>query len=357
MNELDKLIHLLEKEVEIGSFPGANFSVVFPNKCFMGSVGYFSLEPEKVENSIDTIYDMASLSKVISTTTLVYKAFEEGLIRKDMKVSKILPRFRHDDITIYHLLTHTSGLPEGISGVLKLKTKDDVINKIYEMPLVYETGTSIRYSDVGYILLGFILEKIFNKSLDVLAREYVFEPLEMIDTSYNPKDIDRCAPTEVRDDDYFKGVIKGFVHDETAHILGGISGNAGVFSTVKDVTNFIQMILNDGVFNEKEILSKASIDLMFKPFVSEKNGVNLTGVTRGLGWLIGGMYSPSGDLTSENTIHHTGFTGTSLWIDRTNKIGFCLLSNRVHPTRNNLLHIEARGKISNYVMSNIDKIK
>lgn len=357
MKQLDRLINIIEDEIKDGAFPGANFAIVTPDVAYLGSVGNKSLKPNIEENDINTMYDMASLSKVISTTTIAYKLIEMGKLRTASKVAKYLPRFKHENVTIWNLMTHTSGLPEGIKGLLELKTKEEVIDKIYELDLIYEPGSAIRYSDVGYILLGFILEEITGKTLDVLAKEFVFDPLLMNDTRYNPENDNRCAPTEERADVLHQGIQRGTVHDETAYLLGGVAGSAGVFSTVSDVSNFIKMILNDGIFEDKEILSKRTIDLMFTPQVEEITGVQKLGTARGLGWLVGGFGGPNGDLTSLNTIHHTGFTGTSLWIDRTNKIGFCLLTNRVHPTRNNPKHMDARARISNYVMANVDKFK
>ena len=210
---------------------------------------------------------------------------------------------------------------------------------------------------MGYVLLGLIIEKIENRPLDEVIKEKIFLPLDMIDTTYNPKDLNRCAPTELRNDDLYQGILQGSVHDEMAFLLNGVAGHAGVFSTVKDVSHFITMILNNGKYNDQQILSPTTIDLMFTPQVHEKSGVICKETIRGLGWLIGGFASSSGDLTSNQTIHHTGFTGTSIFIDRSNEIGFCLLTNRVHPTRNTSGHIEARGKIANYIMANYQKFK
>lgn len=357
MKELQELKKIIEEEIKNGAFPGANYAIVTPKQTYLGSVGNKSLIPSIQKNTIDTIYDMASLSKVLATTTCIFKLMEEGKIRTASKVQNYLPQFAYEQVTIWHLLTHTSGLPEGISGLLVMKSAKDVYEKIFSTPLVYETGAKIKYSDLGYVLLGLIIEKIEKKPLDEVIKEKIFLPLDMIDTTYNPKDLNRCAPTELRNDNLYQGIIKGSVHDEMAFLLNGVAGHAGVFSTVEDVSHFIKMILNNGKYNNQQILSPATIDLMFTPQVHEKSGVMCNGTIRGLGWLIGGFASSSGDLTSNQTIHHTGFTGTSIFIDRSNEIGFCLLTNRVHPTRNISAHIEARGKIANYIMANYYKFK
>lgn len=357
MKKLEQLQTLINSLITKGAFPSANYVIVTHNHTYYGSLGNKSLLPTKEANDIDTLYDMASLTKVIATTTCIFKLMEEGKLRTASKVSDYLPRFIHKNVTIWNLLTHTSGLSEGLSGLFSLKTEEDIYNKLFSMPLVYETNTQIRYSDLGYVLLGLIIEKIENKKLDEVVKEKVLIPLNMLDSTYNPKDHKRCAPTELRNDTLYQGIVRGFVHDEMSYLLNGVAGHAGLFSTIKDMSHFIQMVLNDGKYNNHQFLSKSTIDLMFTPQVHEHKGVKLNETIRGLGWLIGGFASSSGDLTSPNTIHHTGFTGTNIWIDRTNQIGFCLLSNRVHPTRNTTLHIEARAQIANFIMANCEKFK
>lgn len=368
MKKLEQLIELVNKEIEKNkAFPGANLAIVtMENKTFL-SLGKKSLYTtndnneliDKVEeNSLETIYDMASLSKVVSTTTCVLKLIDMGFLRIATAVYKILPKFKHQDVTLWHLLTHTSGLPEGVRGLMNMKTSDEVMDAIYNTDLMYTPGEKIVYSDIGFILMGKIVEVLSGKTLDEFAKENIFEPLEMYNTGYNPIDKEKCAPTEHRNDNLYKGMIQGFVHDETAALLGGVAGHAGLFSTVNDISNFIEMILNDGVYNGKRILSENAINLIYTPQVQQAPGVTLHGTIRSIGWMIGGFGGPNGDLTyPEATIHHTGFTGTSLWIDKYNHVGFCMLTNRVHPTRNNPKHIDARAKISNFIMANLEEFE
>ena len=315
----DKVAELTEMLVEAsenGIFPGGNFALVCSEGTFTGSVGKKRLFPEVVDNDLDTMYDMASCSKVVSTTTCVLKLMEQGKLRLFDTVKKYLPRFKHDNVLIWDLITHTSGLPAGVSGVCKIKSREEALDKIYDLDLIYEKNTKIVYSDIGFILLGFIIEEISGMKLDEFAKKYVFDPLEMYDTGYNPKDPSRCAPTEERNDDIVKGIVCGKVHDEMAYILGGVAGHAGLFSTCKDMTHFIEMVLNYGEYNGKKILSKATIDLMFTPQVQEKKGIALTLNTRGIGWIVQGDYCSAGDLASPETILHTGFTGTNVFIDQ-----------------------------------------
>ena len=354
-NKVLELTEMLSEAASTVIFPGGNFALVCEEGTFTGSVGKKRLFPEVVENNIDTMYDMASCSKVVSTTTCILKLLEQGKLRLFDTVKKYLPRFKHENVLVWDLITHTSGLPAGVSGVCKIKSREEALDKIYALDLIYEKNTKIVYSDIGFILLGFIVEEISGMKLNEFAKKYVFDPLEMYDTGYNPVDIDRCAPTEERNDDIVKGIVCGKVHDEMAYLLGGVCGHAGFFSTCKDMSHFIEMVLNDGVYNGKKILSKATINLMFTPQVQEKKGIALTLNTRGIGWIVQGDYCSAGDLASPETILHTGFTGTNVFIDRINKVGFSLLTNRVHPTRQNVKIIPYRGMIGNYIIANFGK--
>lgn len=348
---------LIEEEIAKGAFPGANYAIVFKNNVYYGSLGNKRLIPKQELNTMDTIYDIASLSKVVSTTSCIMKLLEMGKLRLFTKVQYYIPEFKHPNVSIWHLLTHTSGLPEGLRNILSYHDKKEIIDAICKIDLVYEPGTKICYSDLGFIIIGEVVEKVSGMALDEFAKKYIFNPLKMIDTCYNPMNINRCAPTEERHDIILDGILQGKVHDETSYLMGGVAGHAGVFSTVLDLSHFIQMILNDGVYEGNTIFEKNTIDRLFVPEVTQKNGVIKDEITRGLGWMIAGKAGPNGDLTSNNTIHHTGFTGTSIWIDKQNEIGFCLLTNRVHPTRANTLHLDSRGRISNFLMSNFRKLK
>lgn len=351
MEKIAKLIELLDSMVGV-AYPGGCFSVVTKNKTYSGFVGNKATVPLVISNDVDTIYDMASCTKVICTTTCIMKLLELGKIRLYDSVSTYLPRFKHSDVVIWDLLTHTSGLPAGIAGVTKIKTKEEALDKLFNIELIYPKNTKILYSDLGFILLGLIVEKVSGMNLNEFSKENIFIPLEMYDTMFKPNDIDRCAPTEERNDDIVKGMVKGYVHDELSYILGGICGHAGLFSTASDISHFIEMILNNGKYHDKQILSKASIDLLFTPQVEEKNGISLNTYKRSLGWIVQGEQSSASDLASKETILHTGFTGTNIFIDRINKVGFTLLTNRVHPTRKNNLLIPFRAKVGNFIIAN-----
>ena len=349
--------NLMNKAVEDGVFPGCNVGIIVKNengyKENFYSFGNKSLLPKEIKNDIDTIYDMASCSKVLSTTSCLFKLLEMGKIRLYDFISLYLPDFKNTDITIWDLMTHTSGLPEGLVGAWNFN-RDEIYNGIMNIEKKYEKNSGIHYSDVGYLTLGLLVEKVSGMGLDEFAKKYIFDPLEMYDTGYNPKFSDRIAPTELRDNGK---VDLGYVHDEMAHNFGGVAGHAGLFSTVKDISHFIQMILNDGMYNGKKIFDKKTIDLMYVPQVEEKVGVGIETDRRALGWIVKGKNSSCGDYASPNTILHTGFTGTNIFIDRDNKVGFVMLSNRVHPTRKNTLVIPFRCRIANYIMTHLEEFR
>lgn len=357
MSSLKELEEIVLNEIQKGAFPGCNYGIVFKDKFYVNSLGNKAIIPTVEKNSIDTLYDMASCSKVIATTSCILKLLEEGRLRLHTKVSTILPRFRHLDTTIFDLITHTSGLREDVAGTHDIKSCSEAMDKIYSEELIYAPHSKILYSDTGFVLLGKIVEAITNMSLDEYAYKVVFNPCEMIDTCYNPQDINRCAPTELRVDNVYNGIVRGHVHDEQAYGMGGVAGHAGVFSTVSDCCHFIQMTLNKGVYNNTKVFSEESIDLLYKPLVKETTGVNILGTIRGVGWMFPGDYPSCGDFCSSETILHTGFTGTNIFIDRINEIGFVMLSNRVHPTRKNTLHIESRPLIANYIMTHKEALK
>ena len=353
INELELL---LQFGVDNKIYPGCNYAVVHSDDYHMGSLGYKALLPKEEVNDINTLYDLASLSKVVSTTMCVLRLMEMGKIRLFDSVSFYLEEFRHKDVTLWNLITHTGGFPPGVGGSNKA-TVEELKARIYNLDLVYKPGEKIVYSDVGFMLLGFIVEKVTGLSLNEAAKMLVFDPLDMTETHYNrlpnPDNFDPTpyAPTEERNDEVYVGIERGIVHDERSFILQGCAGHAGVFSTVSDLTKFEQMILNYGMHNGKQFLSKATIDLLFTSQVRETNGVNLNVNQRGIGFIVSGDYPSCGELASKETIHHTGFTGTSLFVDRINKVGFVLLTNRVHPTRQNAKIIQFRGKVGNYVVS------
>ena len=349
---LESLDAMLNQAVEEDVFPGCNFAIVKKDgKRYMKSFGLKAKYPSEEKNDIDTMYDMASCSKVIATTTSIMILLERGAFRLNDQVTKFLPEFKLTDITIWDCLTHTSGLRPGLPGAHTMN-REQIIDGIMNIDYDYKRHSIIRYSDLNFVILGLIVEKISGMGLDEFAFLNIFKPLEMIDSGYNPKDASRCATTENRGDFY----DRGYVHDEMSHNMGGVAGHAGLFSTVKDISNFIEMFLNDGMFRGKKFLSKRTLDLFASPQVREIDGVEIEGDMRGLGWIVKCNNTCAGDLASKSTISHTGFTGTNVVIDRENGFGYTILSNRVHPTRKNIKVISFRSRFANYLYANLEEV-
>ena len=331
----EKIEKYLKRKVSNGVFPGCNYYIYCDSEEYMGSIGYKSLVPVKEKNSIDTIYDLASLSKLVVTTVLISFLIRDKKIKLEDKVKDYLPKFIFDDVLILHLLTHSS-------GILVTYDKNNIKSKnsfFTEMKRSFSPGSEAMYADINYILLGFIIEKIYGDSLDKIAKKYIFEPLDMNDTYYNPKDIERCAPVEVIDNN----VLRGIPSDEKSRFLKGVAGHAGVYSTISDISKFLKMILNDGYYKGKQIIEKKYIDLWFTPLFLANDDTRRT-----IGWVWGKSSIICNKFCSDDSVVHTGFTGGTFFIDRAQELIFVILSNRVHPTRDNKKIFTERINICNY---------
>lgn len=346
-DKLQYLNNYIETLTGEGVFPGATYALVTMDDIYVDSAGSRQVVPEERPMHKDTIFDLASLTKPVSTTTCILILIEKGLITLNTKVKKILPEYKYEDITVKHLITHTAGYPPEPPFRLDMNY-DEVKESIFNAVPDYEIkDRSVIYSDVGFLLLGLIIEKLTG-SYSEFARENIFEVLDMKDTGFNPdeKIAQRCAATEFCN--LRKKILLGQVHDEKSFLLNGVAGHAGLFSTAYDLANFVQMILNDGVYKEKIVLSKNSIDLIFK------SQTKYLDWNRSVGWAMKEEDSTMGDLVSEMSIYHTGFTGGSILIDKHYGKAFILLTNRVHPSRDNKKLLSYRSKINNVAMSTIE---
>ena len=301
-----------------------------------------------------TMYDIASLTKVVATTTLVAKLAEGDFavpLDLDAKIERYLPEWasgpqpewRHR-VTVRHLLTHTSGLPAFKEYWRTSKSKQDTLARIFVEPLEYEPGTKEIYSDLGIILMAEIIERLTGRTLEDLAKSFIFATLGMKDTMYRPqkKLWPSIAPTEI-DDTLRHRLVQGEVHDENAFAIGGVSGHAGIFSTAPDLAAFCQMLLNGGVYAHQRILRRATVAQFTTP-------QQLSGGTRTLGWAVPTEGGSSGHYFSAHSFGHTGFTGTSIWIDPDRQLFVVLLTNRVHPTRENMKIAKVRVALHDAVM-------
>jgi CubicO group peptidase (beta-lactamase class C family) len=342
-----KISRLLQKGIDKGHFPGVSYCIVYKEGIYVADVlGYKQTQPTTIQNTKETIYDCASLTKVVSTTTMIFKLIEDGRLTLDTTISSVLPRFKHNDITIAHCLTHSSGLPADIPHAKSLRNRLDVEDRVYSFDLINPIGKKIVYSDIGFILLGWVIETITNKTLNTFAEEVIYSKLGMNSTSYHPP-IERCAPTELREDDVYQGYLQGFVHDEKAFALGGESGHAGMFSDIFDLSGFIYSLLT----NDGRVLKPETVDLLF-PARIEDISPKGNRLVRSYGWDKPTKGGTAGDYVDfDQTIVHTGFTGCNMWIDRYHGVGFVMLSNAVHPKRHKNQIIQYRNQIGNIILS------
>lgn len=315
MRAYDFVRPLLDSAVESGVFPSAAAAVGCKDTCYLTCAAGAA--------DLNTRFDMASVTKVFAPTMLALRALEAGELTLDDTVSRFFDA--PDDkaaLTIRQLMTHTSGLPPSFPIFEEAAAPADALDCILRHPAAPADGT-VRYSCIGYILLGMILEKHYHAPLDVLARERVFSPLGMLRTGYCPTG-GNFAPTEV--DPQTGAAWSGTVHDENARFLGGVSGNAGVFSDIQDCVRFATMLACDG----GGYLSPATLRKAIANHTPNQP------MRRGLGFHLAGVPgSYCGDLFPGSSYGHTGFTGTSLAVDPVTGFYAVLLTNRVHPTRAN----------------------
>jgi CubicO group peptidase (beta-lactamase class C family) len=320
---------------------------------YRGAFGLKAVEPEPEPISVDTIYDMASLTKVVCTTSMIMLLVQDGKLRLDDPVSMFIPEYKGGDkyeTTLRHLLTHTSGLPpfkRYFEQFPEGNARQKIILDICETPLRAKPGEQFVYSDLGFILLGEIIERVTGMGLDKVAVERIFKPLGMKDTMFTPPDElkPRCAPTEKRNGKF----LRGEVHDGNAWVQNGVSGHAGLFSTADDLAIFCQMLLDNGRYKNGAIFSPLTVKAMTSP------QINLNGEVRGLGWDIDSHYSyVRGDLFPKESFGHTGWTGTSLWLCPRERCAIILLTNRNHPDEKGDVK-RLRALVSNIVASSIIK--
>lgn len=324
----EKVIEFLQKEIELKHIPGAVVHISHKGKVFLQeAVGNRVVFPVKAPMQRDTVFDLASLTKVVATLPVILKLMDDGEIRLDDRVAFFIPDFANEGkehITLRHLLTHTSGLPAHKEYFKEKLNTEQVLERIYNQSLVYTTGERVVYSDLGLITLYKVIEQITGEPFEQFVRREIFIPLDMHETGFNPTfDSERYAVTEYNEN--LKAYKSGIVHDDNTEFMGGISGHAGLFAPIKDLANFAKMIEDNGVYNGKQLISETALHL------SRKNYTSFDPEYRGLGWILKSpTYSSCGDYFSETSYGHTGFTGTSIWFDPEVDLHIILLTNRVH---------------------------
>ena len=334
------------------AFPGAALLINLDGKTiYKKGFGKFTYESDSPDVKPSTIYDLASLTKVIATTTAAMICIDRKYFTLDDKVEKFIPDFKANDkenITIRNLLLHNSGLPAWEKFYDKNLTKDQILSDIYSSKLEYKTGSKTVYSDLGMIVLGKVIEKVTNSSLDKFCKKEIFEPLGMNDTYFNPPDSVKYKIPPTENDTYWRNrLIKGEVHDETASLLGGVSGHAGLFSNVEDLAKFLLLILNKGIYKNKRIINSETVELFTKRQSQESS--------RALGWdTKSETGSSAGNLFGTISFGHTGFTGTSIWVDPDRNLFVVFLTNRVYPSREKNKLLSIRPKLHDAVIRAID---
>lgn len=340
----------IEKAIKDGLIPGAVLLVGHDGKVVYRKVyGERALLPKREPMTVDTIFDAASLTKVIATTSCVMKLFEQGKIRLNDPVTKYLPEFQggSSDITIRNLMTHFSGLRPDLDLEPPWSGYETGIERALTDKPAGPPGVRFVYSDINFILMGEIVRRLSGETLPEFARETVFEPLGMHETMFLPPAAlrPRIAPTEL--DKATGQPLRGVVHDDTTRYMGGVAGHAGLFITADDLAKFAQMMLDLGEGNGTRLFAAATI----QKFTTPQSPADQP-ILRGLGWDIDSPYSSNrGDLFPIGSYGHTGFTGTSIWIDPTSRTYVILLANSVHPHRGKSL-VSLRNRIATIAAAN-----
>jgi beta-glucosidase-like glycosyl hydrolase/CubicO group peptidase (beta-lactamase class C family) len=354
--KLQKVDTILKDAIKDSTFPGGVVAVVKDDiLAYCNAFGYHTYHKAE-QVAPNDVYDLASLTKVAATTASVMKLIDEAKISLDDPVSNYFAEFNEGSknaITIRHLLLHTSGLPAFRVYVDSLKSRNEILEAIKNEPLINEPGTEYVYSDLGFILLGQIVQQQSGLPLNEYAKKMFYKPLGMESTRFNPKQAgnrfaSRIPPTEI-DEMYRNKTVQAEVHDERAWFLGGVAGHAGLFSNVQDLSIFAQMLLNEGSYAGKQYIRPETI----RAFTAKQSQLH----NRGYGFdrKSDTGFSTAGSLTGNRTFGHLGFTGTSLWMDPEKNIAIILLTNRTYPKRTYGKNIsKIRAEIADAVISSIE---
>lgn len=323
-----KTNNYIKELVETKKIPGASYAFVSKETTSQYVYGKKQIIPYEEFLEEGTLYDMASLTKVICTTTIILQLVEKGKIEIDQPLNKYLPDFKDPRVTIRELLTHTSDINPYIPNRDKLNQKE-LKQALLALTSGSNRGEAVVYTDTGTILLGFLIESFYQKPVQQVFKEEILNSLHMNDSDFSFEDTTLIAPTEVTKT---RGLIKGTVHDPKAFVLGKHCGSAGLFSTVNDTLKFVYMVLNKGMYDEKRLLEEETVLNLLLSY-TQKNSK-----PRSLGW----------DLISyqgRHILYHTGYTGTFIIIDILAEEAFVFLSNRVHPVDNKEEYLLIRDEL------------
>ena len=359
--------NFLDSAVAGGAAPGAVLGVSINGARFLHTTGQLGADDGTAVEAT-TVYDLASVTKVVGLTTALMLAVEERKLDLDAPIQRYVPAFSGDlkeRVTMRTLLAHASGLPAWLPLFRQTDNRAEAIELAMKTPLEAASGAREEYSDLGLIVLTHAIETIYGERLDSLLERRFFGPLGMHSLRFLPADCQRIAPSEI---DPWRGrVLRGEVHDENAALMDGVSGHAGLFGSAPDLLTFAEWVLDGRTGGQADMLTEGEVGSRTetdresaRPAVSPSTVREFTrrqslvpGSSRALGWDTPTAGGSAGSLLSPNSFGHTGFTGTSLWIDPEHRLAIVLLSNRVNPTRNNPRWTPVRGRIADLVMTTL----
>ena len=343
---------ILEKAIATRSFPACSLAVTVGGELVAHKAfGRFTYDPAAPEVTTASLFDLASLTKVVATTAMAMILYERGLLDLEAPVTAIAPEFAGNDagrreVSLRMLLGHSSGLPAYEKLFLRAQTRDALLQAAFSTPLAAAPGIRAEYSDIGFIILGFALERLADESLDTFCQREIFGPLGMTHTTFNPTPAMKDSIPPTADDRSFRHrIIQGEVQDENASVLGGFAGHAGLFSSAEDLAIFAHAMLNGG----HPILRSATVEL----FTRRESAPE--GTSRALGWDTPSAPSQSGKYFSSRAFGHLGYTGTSLWIDPERQLSITLLSNRTWPDCRNQAIKQVRPAFHDAVIEALGK--
>jgi CubicO group peptidase (beta-lactamase class C family) len=346
---------ILQEGIDQRVFPGVAVAVTYDGRfVVLKALGRFTYELNSPPVTPATLFDLASVTKAVATTTMAMILYERGLLDLEAPVAAIIPEFLFDsydelrhDVTLRMLLAHSSGLPAYEKLFLKSRTREELLQAAFTTPLTAHPGTRAEYSDIGFILLGNALERLADESLDRFCQREIFAPLGMANTTFNPPARIRTTIPPTADDQIFRHrVIQGEVQDENASMLGGVAPHAGLFAPAANLAQFAQCMLNGG----RPILRPETVELFTRRECAP------VGTSRALGWDTPSKSSQSGRYFSENSFGHLGYTGTSLWIDPERQLSITLFTNRTWPDCSNSAIKQVRPRFHDAVVEALERL-
>jgi CubicO group peptidase (beta-lactamase class C family) len=342
---------VLRQGIAEHAFPAASVAVTHRGQLIaLKALGHFTYEENAPTVSTGSIFDLASVSKVVATTTMAALLYQRGLLDLNAPVVAVVPEFARNEprcrqVTFRMLLAHSSGLPAYEKLFMKAPSRDELLAAAFGVRLVADPGTKAEYSDIGFIVLGVALERLADEPLDIFCQREIFGPLGMIRTTFNPAaELRDTIPPTVDDWTFRNRIIQGEVQDENTSALGGVAGHAGVFSTAEDVAIFAHAMLNGG----QPILRPEMLAI----FTRREQWP--AGTSRALGWDTPSSPSQSGKYFSPKSFGHLGYTGTSLWIDPERNLSVTLLTNRTWPDCKNQAIKEIRPRFHDAVVEALE---